>query len=137
LRRSRARTDRQHDAGDLLSELAELPRHGDLSQLIPTLRAQATADKRVFADPVRASLALRPSCRAARIVALETPALSPTSQLTRNASAALLACHQLSAKTTTASLSLMTRRMPRMPASPVSSIESSVPANAGHWRMAA
>jgi hypothetical protein len=51
LRRNRARTDRQHDAGDLLSELAELPRHGDLSQLIPTLRAQATADERVFADP--------------------------------------------------------------------------------------
>ena len=71
------------------------------------------------------------------MVSLETPALSPASQVTGSVSAAFFARHQLSATTATASACFTTRRMPFMPASLVSSTDFKVPLNTGHWRMAA
>src|SRR6266478_6553820 len=72
------------------------------------------------------------------IVALETLALSPSSQTIGSASSAVLACHQVSATTATAlSLTLTTFLTPFMPVTLASSKLFSLPPNTGQSLIAA
>ena len=71
------------------------------------------------------------------MLALETAAPSPPSHSIVSASSACFACHQLSATTATASLSLTTLWTPFMPTALESSTDFSVPLNTGHCASAA
>src|SRR5450759_5821996 len=80
----------------------------------------------------------RPSSSHFEIDALETLALSPSSQTIGNASSAVLACHQVSATTATAwSLTLTTFLTPFMPVTLASSKLFSLPPNTGQSLIAA